>query len=101
MLARLAFSIAVNAGADIMFLDEIFAVGDIKFQEKAVKIFEKSWIEQKTVVLVSHSMPVIKNYCQRVAYLKNGNLIYMGSPEIAIEMYLADNDMSIKSMPIR
>ena len=34
---------AFNAGADIMFLDEIFAVGDVKFQEKAVKVFESSW----------------------------------------------------------
>jgi ABC-type polysaccharide/polyol phosphate transport system ATPase subunit len=35
----------VNAGADIMFLDEIFSVGDMKFQEKATKVFESSWIE--------------------------------------------------------
>ncbi|MEJ0102977.1 MAG: ATP-binding cassette domain-containing protein [Bacteroidota bacterium] len=47
MVARLAFSIAVNAGADIMFLDEIFAVGDMKFQEKAIKVFESSWIKGK------------------------------------------------------
>src|SRR5687767_9769939 len=58
MAARLGFSIAVNAGADIMFLDEIFAVGDMKFQEKAIKVFESSWIEGKTVILVSHSMEV-------------------------------------------
>jgi ABC-2 type transport system ATP-binding protein len=94
MLARLAFAIAVNAGADIMFLDEIFAVGDIKFQEKAVKIFEKSWIENKTVVLISHSMEVIQNYCQRVAYIKNGTLDYIGDPDIAINKYLADNHTS-------
>jgi ABC-2 type transport system ATP-binding protein len=91
MLARLGFSIAVNAGADIMFLDEIFAVGDVKFHEKAVKIFEKSWIENKTVVLVSHSMEVMKKYCQRVAYLKHGNLEFIGDTETAINMYLADN----------
>ncbi len=91
MLARLGFSIAVNAGADIMFLDEIFAVGDIKFQEKAIKIFEKSWIENKTVVLISHNMKVIQDYCQRVAYLKNGNLEFIGDAETAINMYLADN----------
>jgi len=91
MLARLGFSIAVNAGAEIMFLDEIFAVGDIKFQEKAIKTFKKSWIEQKTVVLISHNMDVIKNYCQRVAYIKNGNLIYIGEPEVAIAQYLSDN----------
>ncbi|HTA81846.1 MAG TPA: ATP-binding cassette domain-containing protein [Bacteroidia bacterium] len=91
MLARLGFSIAVNAGADIMFLDEIFAVGDVKFQEKAIKIFEKSWIENKTVVLISHNMKVIQDYCQRVAYLKNGNLEFIGDAETAINMYLADN----------
>jgi ABC-type polysaccharide/polyol phosphate transport system ATPase subunit len=91
MLARLGFSIAVNAGADIMFLDEIFAVGDIKFQEKAIKIFEKSWIEGKTVVLISHETDVIKNYCQRAIYLKNGNLEYIGEAKTAIDKYLSDN----------
>src|SRR6476620_4717533 len=65
MVARLAFSIAVNAGADIMFLDEIFAVGDIIFQEKAIKVFESSWIQGNTVVLVSHNMETIRNYCYR------------------------------------
>lgn len=93
MLARLAFSIAVNAGADIMFLDEIFAVGDFKFQEKAIKIFEKSWIEGKTVILISHSMDIIKKYCQRVAYVKHGELIHIGTPEETIAMYLKDDNL--------
>lgn len=91
MVARLGFSIAVNAGADIMFLDEIFAVGDMKFQEKAVKVFEGSWIEGKTVVLISHSMEVIQKYCKRVGFMKNGELVYFGDPDKAIEMYMADN----------
>ncbi|MDN3654413.1 ATP-binding cassette domain-containing protein [Ferruginibacter paludis] len=91
MVARLGFSIAVNAGASIMFLDEIFAVGDMKFQEKAIKVFESSWIEGKTVVLVSHSMEVIKKYCGRTAYMKHGALAYFGETNKAVEMYLADN----------
>ncbi|MFN4313881.1 MAG: ABC transporter ATP-binding protein [Chitinophagaceae bacterium] len=91
MMARLAFSIAVNAGADIMFLDEIFAVGDMKFQEKAVKVFESSWIAGKTVVLISHSMEVIQKYCSRVGFMKNGELKFFGDPEKAIQMYLDDN----------
>ena len=92
MLARLGFSIAVNTGADIMFLDEIFAVGDIKFKEKAVKIFEKSWIEGKTVVLISHSMDIIQQYCQRVAYLKKGELVHIGPAEETVAMYLNEED---------
>ena len=91
MVARLAFSIAVNAGADIMFLDEIFAVGDMKFQEKAIKVFESSWIEGKTVILISHSMDVIRQYCNRVGFMKNGELVYFGDPDKAIELYLEDN----------
>ncbi|OQP47181.1 hypothetical protein A4H97_06645 [Niastella yeongjuensis] len=91
MVARLAFSIAVNAGADIMFLDEIFAVGDMKFQEKAIKVFESSWIEGKTVILVSHSMDTIKKYCNRTAFMKNGSLVYFGNTDKAIEMYVEDN----------
>lgn len=92
MVARLGFSIAVKAGADIMFLDEIFAVGDMKFQEKAIKVFESSWIEGKTVVLVSHSMDVIKKYCGRAGFMKNGEMKYFGDTEKAIELYLEDNN---------
>ena len=91
MMARLAFSIAVNAGADIMFLDEIFSVGDMKFQEKAIRIFESSWIEGKTVVLVSHGMQVIKTYCSRTAFMKNGQIEFFGDTDKAIELYTADN----------
>jgi ABC-2 type transport system ATP-binding protein len=91
MVARLGFSIAVNAGADIMFLDEVFAVGDMKFQEKAIKVFESSWIEGKTVVLVSHGMEVIRKYCTRAAYMKDGEVKYFGETDKAIEMYIEDN----------
>ena len=91
MMARLAFSIAVNAGADIMFLDEIFSVGDMKFQEKAIKVFESSWIEGKTVILVSHGMEIIRRYCNRSAFMKNGNIEFFGDTEKAIELYTADN----------
>lgn len=91
MVARLGFSIAVNAGADIMFLDEIFAVGDVKFQEKAIRVFESSWIEGKTVILVSHTMEVVRQYCSRVAFMKHGNLVYFGDTAKAIDLYMQDN----------
>jgi len=91
MMARLAFSIAVNAGADIMFLDEIFAVGDAKFQEKAVRVFGSSWIEGKTVILVSHSMEVIQKYCTRAAFMRQGQLVYFGDVKEAIRLYMEDN----------
>jgi ABC-2 type transport system ATP-binding protein len=91
MMARLAFSIAVNAGADIMFLDEIFSVGDMKFQDKAIKVFESSWIRGKTVVLVSHGMDIIRKYCNRAAFMKNGEIEFFGETEKAVELYTSDN----------
>lgn len=91
MIQRLSFSIAVNARADIMFLDEVFAVGDEVFKRKATKVLEQSWLEGRTVVIVSHSMGNIKKYCQRVLYLKKGVIAYLGDPETAIKMYHDDN----------
>ena len=91
MMARLAFSIAVTGGSDIMFLDEIFSVGDMKFQEKAIKVFESSWIQGKTVILVSHGMQVIKSYCNRTAFMKNGQIQFFGDTEKAIALYTEDN----------
>ena len=91
MMTRLAFAIAVNAGADIMFLDEIFSVGDMKFQEKAIRVFESSWIQGKTVVLVSHGMEVIRRYCNRSVFMKNGQIEFFGNTQKAIELYTADN----------
>lgn len=91
MVARLGFSIAVKAGADIMFLDEIFAVGDMKFQEKAVKVFETSWIAGKTVILVSHTMETVRKYCNRTMYMRHGELVYFGDTAKAVELYEADN----------
>ncbi|HVS95671.1 MAG TPA: ATP-binding cassette domain-containing protein [Puia sp.] len=91
MVARLGFSIAVNAGADIMFLDEIFAVGDMKFQEKATKVFESSWISGRTVILVSHTMQTIRKYCHRTAYMANGSLVFFGDTGEAVRLYIRDN----------
>lgn len=91
MIQRLSFSIAVNAHADIMFLDEVFAVGDAVFKRKAVKVLEKSWIDGRTVIIVSHSMDNITNYCKRVAYLKKGEIVFIGDAKTGVEMYMADN----------
>jgi ABC-2 type transport system ATP-binding protein len=91
MMQRLSFSIAAHAKADIMFLDEVFAVGDQTFLEKAVRVIEKSWLEGRTTVIVSHSMGLIQQYCKKVAYLKKGEMMFYGDPAIAIDMYHKDN----------
>jgi ABC-type polysaccharide/polyol phosphate transport system ATPase subunit len=91
MIQRLSFSIAVNAGAEIIFLDEVFAVGDEKFKQKAVKVFEKAWLEARTVVMVSHSLGNIAKYCDRAVYLKKGKMVFLGDAREAVELYQKDN----------
>lgn len=91
MIQRLSFSIAVNAGADIMFLDEVFAVGDAKFKAKAIKVMEESWINGRTIIMVSHSLNNIKKYCSRAIYLKNGKMEFIGDAKEAITLYNKDN----------
>lgn len=91
MMARLAFSVAIKAGAEIMFLDEIFAVGDKIFREKAIKVFEKNWLDHRTIIMVSHSMGQIKKYCDRVLYLKKGEIEFLGDPAEAVRLYELDN----------
>ncbi len=92
MIQRLSFSIAVHAKADIIFLDEVFAVGDAKFRAKAIDILEKSMIEKRTIIMVSHSLANIEKYCKRALYLKNGEMAFLGDSKTAIAMYNKDND---------
>lgn len=91
MIQKLSFAIAINAGADIMFLDEVFAVGDAKFKKKAVEVMEKSWIDRRTIVMVSHSLVNIKKYCKRAVYLKSGQVEFVGDAREAIARYEEDN----------
>lgn len=87
MLMRLAFSVAVQAKADIYLLDEILAVGDAAFQKKSLTKMEELLKSGATVVLVSHSISDIKKYCDRVILLEKGSLIFDGNTQEGTEIY--------------
>jgi len=87
MIQRLSFSIAVNANADIIFLDEVFAVGDEKFKEKATVVLEENWIKGRTVVIVSHSAGLIEQYCSKTILMHKGEMLFFGDTKTAIEKY--------------
>ena len=52
---------------------------------------EKSWIEGRTIIMVSHSLNNIKKYCNRALYLKKGKMAYLGDAKKAIDLYNEDN----------
>ncbi|MBK8805546.1 MAG: ABC transporter ATP-binding protein [Bacteroidales bacterium] len=88
MKSKLMFSIAVNAQADIFLMDEFFGgVGDINFQKKSEELFRKNILQNRTIVIVSHNMSLIKQNCDRVLLLNNGIPVLIGNPEEVIKMY--------------
>jgi len=91
MTKRLAFSIAVNVGAEIMIMDEVLAVGDQRFKKKAERVFKKRWMDGKTMILVSHGLSKIQKYCNRAVYLKDGKIEFVGKTKRAIHKYKKDN----------
>lgn len=81
MKSKLLFSIAVNAKADVFLMDEFFGgVGDVNFKAKADKLFHERFLSNNTIVIVSHSMDIIKKYCDRVMLLEKGKVIGIGTP---------------------
>jgi ABC-type polysaccharide/polyol phosphate transport system ATPase subunit len=91
MQVRLAFSVAIQADAPIILVDEVLAVGDIKFQQKCFSVFDDLKKQRKTIVYVSHQLDTVEKYSDRVYYLKRGEHLIDGSPREMIELYTQDN----------
>ena len=85
---RLAFSIAINVDAEILLIDEILAVGDQHFQDKCFDKLMELKNSGKTIVIVSHSLDSIKNFCDRAVWINNGEIAMDGKTETVIEEYL-------------
>lgn len=90
MKSRLAFAIAIHAKADILLMDEFFGgVGDSEFNQKCKQVFQRTFIDGRTIVHVSHKMNIMKKYCSRVLWLANGEVMALGKPEEVIKAYKA------------
>ena len=87
MYVRLAFAVAAHLESEILLVDEILAVGDLKFQEKCLgKIGEVVHVG-RTVLFVSHNMSAITKLCDRALYLERSRLGLNGSVQRAIAAY--------------
>jgi ABC-type polysaccharide/polyol phosphate transport system ATPase subunit len=90
MQVRLALSIAVETAADIFLVDEALAVGDMEFQQKCLDRFREFKKENKTLVLASHSMDLIEDFCERSLYLLRGEARAFGESQETIQHYIDD-----------
>ena len=86
MTARLAFGLSMAIEFDCYLIDEITGVGDIRFQKRCEDVFD-SRRKHADVLVVSHSMAVIKSYCNRGAVLVDGHLLMFEDVDKAIEVY--------------
>ena len=97
MYVKLAFAVAAHLDSEIMVMDEVLAVGDMKFQQKCLgKMGEVSESEGRTVLYVSHNMNTIRQLCTRCIVLDHGTVVFDGDVEKAIEIYM-DNYADIKT----
>lgn len=88
MYSKLAFSITAILETQILLIDEVFSVGDIKFKQKSYnKMKELISKEDRTVVIVSHSMVALKELCDEVIWLNDGVIMGQGKPEEIIPKY--------------
>ncbi len=95
MYMRLGFSIAVNVDAEVLLLDEVFAVGDEAFQRKCAERILDFKRQGTTIAFVSHSGAALERMCDRGLLLRQGQLEYDGETGEAIRRYqelLADEE---------
>lgn len=87
MVAKLAFSIATVVDPEILIVDEILSVGDIKFQEKSKNKMMEMINGGTTVLYVSHSLESIEDLCDRVVWLEHGKVIKVGETKKICKEY--------------
>jgi ABC-type polysaccharide/polyol phosphate transport system ATPase subunit len=88
MKARLGFAIATSVDPDILLLDEVLATGDATFREKSKQRVIDLVKSAKAVVLVTHDMSWVQEYCNRAILLEKGRVIIEDTPEIVVQTHM-------------
>ena len=87
MYLRLAFSVAVHCDPDILLIDEALAVGDLSFREKCLQRVRDMQHSDVTIVLVSHSLDMVQEFCSRAILMSSGRKLAEGRAEHVIAEY--------------
>jgi len=87
MLMRLAFAVTTRVDAEVVVIDEALAVGDMFFRQKCYQHLESLRAKGVSIVLVSHGMADVEQFCQRAVLLHHGELVFQGSGSEAVKRY--------------
>jgi ABC-2 type transport system ATP-binding protein/lipopolysaccharide transport system ATP-binding protein len=98
MYVRLGFAVAVSLDPEILMVDEIIAVGDEEFQRKCFDHLFELRKRGSTIVLVSHSLGLIRDLCDQAAWLEHGHIRELGPARGVVDKYLSDvNDREVRA----
>jgi ABC-type polysaccharide/polyol phosphate transport system ATPase subunit len=87
MRARLGFAIATSVNPDVLLLDEVLATGDATFRDKSKARVIELVKDAKAVVLVTHDMGWVKEYCNRAILIESGKVAIEGEPDEVVAMH--------------
>jgi lipopolysaccharide transport system ATP-binding protein len=88
MYLRLAFAVAAHLEPEILIVDEVLAVGDVRFQRKCLDKMQDVSQQGRTVLFVSHNMPAVSRLCQRAILLNAGEIVQDGAAPRVVSAYL-------------
>jgi ABC-2 type transport system ATP-binding protein len=88
MQVRLGFAVMLQVPGEVLLIDEVLAVGDASFQEKCTDSLTALQREGRTIVFVTHSMPMVERYCDRAMLLHRGRIERIGEPAGVTSTYL-------------
>lgn len=100
MTVRLGFSVAAHLEPDILLVDEVLAVGDIKFQKKCLSKIQDISHSGITVIFVSHNLSSIKALCEKTVCLDEGQIFCTGETDYVIKKYYEKNFISQIKIPL-
>jgi ABC-type polysaccharide/polyol phosphate transport system ATPase subunit len=89
MFLRLGFSVAVHVRPEVLLVDEVLAVGDAEFQAKCFSHIENLRAQGVTIVIVSHDLPAVERFTDRVVLIEHGGIVADGPPDEVVGLYRA------------
>lgn len=96
MIAKLGFSIATIVEPDILIIDEVLGVGDVNFKKKSSDKIRSLMDKGTTVLLVSHSIPQIRQLCDKAIWIDQGRIVEIGEVNEVCNHYLKDSEKATK-----
>jgi ABC-type polysaccharide/polyol phosphate transport system ATPase subunit len=101
MVARLGFACAICTQPDVMLIDEVLAVGDLKFREKCIGAIEKLRANGTAMIMVHHSPDLLLTVCDHAIYMVKGQVVSSGEAPAVIEQYESDLYLTRRALRAR